>query len=143
LIKIDAFPNEVITGTVHKISPVVDLESRTVKIEVIIDNRNLKLKSGMFANVEILTDINKDKILIPQESVLFDDNQNYVYKLDKTLKKAIRQIVTIGRNYSGNILIKDGLKSGDFVITKGQYSVFHNFPIRVVKTAENISLNQN
>lgn len=131
LIKISSYRGRVFEGRVNKISPTVDPNNRTVEVEVIIDNRDGKLKSGMFAEVEIITNLKKDKVLVPQESVLFDDNMNYVYKYDKKKKIAVRQVVKIGNNYSGQIEILDGIKKGDLVINRGQYNVFSGFPVRV------------
>jgi multidrug efflux pump subunit AcrA (membrane-fusion protein) len=139
IVKVSSYANKEFYGRVSKISPTVDVNNRTVEVEVVINNPQGELKSGMFSEVQIITSNEKPKILIPQESVLFDDNINYVYKIDESGKKVERQIVTIGNNYSGKLEIKEGLNAGELVLTKGQYNVFSGYPVKIIKTLNVLS----
>src|SRR3989339_1819956 len=48
-IKVDAFPDRRFNGKVYRVSPVVDSRSRNTMIEVLVENDEGRLKSGMFA----------------------------------------------------------------------------------------------
>lgn len=136
IIKVEAAPNNEFKGKITKISPIINLNNRTAKVEILIQRHNNLLKSGMFAEVEILTDIISGKILVPFESVIQEDNTTYVFKLDKNKKRAVKQIVRVGFNYSGNLIIEQGLKEGDLVIIEGQYQVFDGFPVKILNSHE-------
>ncbi len=122
-----------LTGTVTKISHTLDSDTKTLDVEIHVKNANGSVKSGMFAKVNIITGITDGKVLVPQECVLFDDNVNYVYKYDKNRKVAVKQIVKIGKNYSGYIVIKHGIKVGEEIIKSGQYNVYNNYPVKLIK----------
>jgi RND family efflux transporter MFP subunit len=66
---VDAFPDRVFEGKITRISPAVDQQSRTLKLEAIVNNADGALKPGFFVRVTIQTD-RKDKVLIvPAESL--------------------------------------------------------------------------
>ncbi len=144
IVKVASYEGREFKGIVNKISPTIDPVNRTVEVEVIIDNKKGLLKSGMFAEVEIITEVKKNKILIPQQSIIFEDNLNYVYILDKDKLIVRKQKVSVGNNYSGNIEIKDGLEDGQLILVKGQYNVFSGSEVDVSNAAEfNIKKHKN
>jgi Cu(I)/Ag(I) efflux system membrane fusion protein len=57
---LDAQPGRVYAGLVEFINPVVDEQTRTTKVRVVLDNPSLTLKAGMFANVEIVAQLAAD-----------------------------------------------------------------------------------
>ncbi len=63
----ESFPGEVFRGTVVFIDPFLDEETRTVRVRVNMDNREGKLKPGMFANVVI-------KSKFGSEGIIFDSD---------------------------------------------------------------------
>ncbi len=134
IIKVATYEGKEFRGIVNKISPTIDPVNRTVEVEVIIDNRAGKLKSGMFAEVEIITEVKKNKYMVPQQSVIFEDNLNYVYKYNKSDNTVVRQKITVGNNYSGLIEVKSGLKTGQLILVKGQYNVFSGSKVLVSNT---------
>ena len=53
-IELDAYSDEVFTGTISVVNPMVDPSSRTFKVKIDITNPGFKLESGMFAGCELL-----------------------------------------------------------------------------------------
>ena len=49
----DALPGETITGRITAVNPVVDADTRNVKIRATLENRGEKLRPGMFATVAV------------------------------------------------------------------------------------------
>lgn len=70
---VDSYPDEVFHGTVTQVRNEAVTVSNVVTYEVIIeiDNRDLKLKPGMTANVEIITSNKKDVFLAPNKALRF------------------------------------------------------------------------
>lgn len=58
------------TGIVTRISPAVDISSRTFAMEITFDNRALALLPGSFGRVQIIVGQEKDVLFVPQEAVL-------------------------------------------------------------------------
>ena len=73
----------------------------------------------MFANVEIITDLHRTAISIPQSAVLNDGGKNVLFVVDGNAYK--RREVTTGIQANDRIEIVAGLNAGDKVVVKGNY----------------------
>jgi membrane fusion protein, heavy metal efflux system len=114
-----AFPGTTFSGKVIFINSVVDPDSRTVKVRTEVPNPDGRLKPDMFANVEIITDVNSTAISVPQAAVLDDGGKSIVFVAEGNTYKP-RQ-VQVGIKNGDRVEIIDGLKSGDRVVVKGNY----------------------
>jgi multidrug efflux pump subunit AcrA (membrane-fusion protein) len=117
-IYVDAYPEERFTGTVTKISPVFDLDTRTAPIKITIDNKGHRLKSGMFARVSLITKEIKGAILVLKEAVMGKEPDLYVYTVEDNM--AILKRIKVGIRQNGYFEVKEGLKQGDMVVIMGQ-----------------------
>jgi len=63
---VEAFPGKKFHGTVAYINPTVDETTRTVQVRVIIDNKDGKLKPGMFAHATVFAHMGADGTAIPE-----------------------------------------------------------------------------
>lgn len=116
---VPAFPEAKFSGRVIFVSSVVEPESRTVKVRTEVTNIGDRLKPDMFANVEIVTDLNRSAISIPQSAVLDDGGKSVVFVADGNSYK--KKIVTAGIKGNDRVEILDGLSAGDKVVVKGNY----------------------
>src|SRR5689334_3676330 len=116
---VTAFPQSTFSGKVIFVDSVVDPNTRTVKVRTEVANPDGRLKPDMFANVQIVTDVNRAAISIPQSAVLNDDGKSIVFVAqDKGYQK--RQ-VQAGIKNNDQVEIVDGLNAGDKVVVKGNY----------------------
>ena len=116
---VTAFPGSTFSGRIIFINSVVDPDSRTVKVRTEVPNADGRLKPDMFANVEIVTDVNKAAISVPQSAVLEDSGKTIVFVAEgKSYKQ--RQ-VQLGIKNGDRVEIIDGVKAGDQVVIKGNY----------------------
>lgn len=114
LIEIDALDKKVLEGRVETISPVINEQSKTYPIKVLIKNTDNELKGGMFANVEIIVDTHRDVIAIPKDAVLNEGGKYYVF-IEKD-GKAEKRIVKLGYSNDDYYEILKGVKKGEKVI---------------------------
>ena len=81
---VDSFPNETFVGTVVQVRNEAVTTSNVVTYQVVIavNNRDLKFKPGMTANVEIITANEKNVFLVPNKALRFsmDENARYAQK---------------------------------------------------------------
>jgi Cu(I)/Ag(I) efflux system membrane fusion protein len=73
----------------------------------------------MFANVEIITDLNRAAIAIPLSALLNDNGQSVVFVTGDSHYE--KRAVTAGIQSNDRVEILDGLKAGDKVVVKGNY----------------------
>jgi len=118
-LKVTAFPESTFSGRVIFVDSVVDPETRTVKVRTEVANPDGRLKPEMFANVQIVTDVNRAAISIPQSAVLNDDGKAIVFVADGNGYK--KRQVQAGIQDNDRVEIVDGLSAGDRVVVKGNY----------------------
>lgn len=121
-ISVDTYPREEFTGKVTKISPIVDLSTRAAPVQITVDNKEQKLRSGMFAKVNLIIAQYKNVPVIAKEAVLGKDPNLYVYIIEN--KKAILRKIMLGIRSGQDFEVKDGLKAGDFVVVMGQQKLY-------------------
>jgi len=116
---VTAFPGSTFTGKVILINSVVDPETRTVKVRTEVANPDGRLKPDMFANVQIVTDLNRAAISIPQSAVLNDEGKTIVFVAAGNGYQ--KRQVQAGIQNNDRVEIVDGLVAGDKVVVKGNY----------------------
>ena len=116
---VPAFPGATFSGRVILINSVVDPDTRTVKVRTEVANPDGRLKPDMFANVQIVTALNRTAISIPQSAVLNDEGKTIVF-IAKGNGYEKRQ-VQAGIQNNDRVEIVDGLNAGDKVVVKGNY----------------------
>jgi len=116
---VPAFPGSTFSGRVILINSVVDPDTRTVKVRTEVANPDGRLKPDMFANVQIVTALNRTAISIPQSAVLNDEGKSVVFVAEGDGYK--KRQVQPGIQNNDRVEIVDGLSAGDKVVVKGNY----------------------
>lgn len=105
-------------GKVVSVARSADPATRTVQIEVIIDNADGRFKPGMFARIIIVLDEVKSVVVIPRSAVMELSEQATVFTVVNGL--AVQQALALGLEMDGRVVIQSGLAPGDTLITLGQ-----------------------
>ncbi len=126
------YPGEVFSAVVKKMSQQVDLNTRTMPVEIDIINKDGKLKPGMFVNIELVIKQNDNALVLPSQCVLKDEKGSFVYMVgpDST---AISKYVQVGIEQDNNDEIVSGLGDGDRVIFSGQGLLKNGSKVKIVK----------
>ncbi len=74
-----AYPGEIFTGTVYHIDDVVDEETRAINVLIECQNKNGKLKPGMYATIKF-TEKPVQAVFLPSTSLLQLNDQNFVFR---------------------------------------------------------------
>ena len=69
------------TGSVQRLSPVVDSSSGTFRVTVGIDGDGGQLRPGQFVSVRIEVDRHDDVLVVPKEALVYEDGMPVVYKV--------------------------------------------------------------
>ena len=129
-LRLDALYGEVFTGTIKRISPIVDPTTGTFKVTVEVRDRSRQLKPGMFGRVRIVYDTREDVLLVPKEAILAEDDESSVYLIRDTM--SFRQLVETGYSDDAHIEVLSGIDAGDWVITTGQNSLRDSTKVEVI-----------
>ena len=129
-----AYPDTVYTGTVDVIRSVVDPETGTCEVRILIDNPNFRLKPGMFANAQIAARVYNHRLVVKTDAILNRDERDVVFVVENGLAKW-RYIASDLKNEIYTEIL-NGVQEGDSVIVSGHYNLAHDTPVAVVKTIE-------
>ena len=77
----EALPGLVFDGLVTFVQPVVNDETRTVRVPVHVENREHLLKPGMFGRIDVIYDHKQDALTVPRSALIEEDGQTAVYLL--------------------------------------------------------------
>jgi RND family efflux transporter MFP subunit len=116
-VEVDAYPGEVFTGRIARVSPVLDPSTRTAPIEIEIPNGDFRLKPGMYARVGITTNTKRDSLVVPANAVIDLGGRRGVFFPQNNV--AIFRAVQPGLEQGGVVEILTGVNEGDRVITTG------------------------
>jgi multidrug efflux pump subunit AcrA (membrane-fusion protein) len=130
-IKVDAYPEEKFIGKVSKISPVIDLSTRTAPIEIIIPNADHRLKPGMFARVQLSTEKHESVPLVLKEAFVGREPNLYLYVIKDN--KAVLRKVTIGIQQGTLIEVTSGLEQNENVVIMGQQKLRDGVEVNIVE----------
>lgn len=118
--------NITLNETIDQIGRTIDLNNRTFKIEIETSSQNGKLKPNLLAIAKFKDYEQKDAVVIPLDIVQEEVNGNkFVYLMESKGDKsyAKKSYVTIGESNINKVIISDGVKAGDQIITLGSKSV--------------------
>lgn len=119
-IELPSFPQKTISGHIIYISPNGD-ENHNYQVDVLIDNPDEWLKAGTNVAVKITLKQEENAILIPQQAIVSDRKENYVYIISHGVAHAKK--VKTGISSDQNIEIIGGLSLGDEVVLSGQINL--------------------
>jgi RND family efflux transporter MFP subunit len=130
-VRVPSYSDQVFTGKVIKISPILDPMTRMATVEVLVPNRDHLLKPGMYAEVEITTGVLENAIVVPRHAVIESTSlesengkekvvRNYfVYVVNDSMKAEQRELTVDYVNHSV-IAVKDGIRVGEKLVVSGQ-----------------------
>jgi cobalt-zinc-cadmium efflux system membrane fusion protein len=120
-----SYPEKTFKGKIDKIYNILDAESKVMNARVTIDNPGFKLKPGMMATVQIAVKSRINLPVINSNSVIFDNNKNYVLLLDQENKIKIQEVEVAYKAENKSYLSK-GIKQGDRIIGSKQVFLYES-----------------
>ena len=114
------YQNEKFNGRIIYIGQTVDEHSRTITVRGEFGNSNNKLKPQMFGELKIPVSENAKAIMISTEAIVKESQEEYVFVQTSDSSFVKRKVIT-GMSVDNRIEIKEGLKEGEKVVTKGVF----------------------
>ena len=123
----DALPGQTVSGKVTAISPLVDSETRNIKVQATLSNRTEVLRPGMFVNVSVGLPVRQQVQTIPATAVLYAPYSDSVFVIEEgrggkgsTLRQ---QFIRVGEKRGDLVAVASGLKAGDKVASTGVFKL--------------------
>jgi membrane fusion protein (multidrug efflux system) len=123
----DIYPKAIWNGTITTVNPEVDASTRNVRVRATFDNPDGRLQPGMFADVEIISDADREALVIPATAVIYAPYGDAVFVIaekDKALT-AQQKFVRLGEHRGDLVAVVSGLSAGETVVSSGAFKL-HN-----------------
>ena len=112
-----AYPGESFRGRVSRIADTVDPQTRTVKVQAEIDNRDGRLRPEMYGSIHHIESTAETPV-VPIGAVIQSDNHSIVF-VETAPGRFEQRDVTLGKRAGDVVRVVSGVKPGDLVATDG------------------------
>ncbi|HAU0311380.1 TPA: efflux RND transporter periplasmic adaptor subunit [Legionella pneumophila] len=117
-----SYPKRLFPGKVTLIEPNLDPLTRSVNVQISLNNKEGLLKPGMFVRANVVLRFSESALTVPNDAVLEIDNVTFVFVQNGTAYD--RTVVKLGARDDKYTEIKDGLVPGDAVVTQGNRELY-------------------
>jgi RND family efflux transporter MFP subunit len=131
---LDEYPGETFHGKLARTSDSIDTSSRTLLVEVDVDNPTGKLLPGAYLFVHLKLPVETRSVTIPSNTLLFRREGLQVGVVRSS--KAALVPVKIGRDYGSTVEIVSGLQASDAVILDPADSLIGGTPVQVNSSSD-------
>lgn len=138
-LRLDAWPDRNIDGSISAINPQVDGSTRNVLVEAKVSNPGNTLLPGMFVDVDVEVGEPESHLTLPQGAIAFNpygatvfvvDHENTVRDGDgRSFPTAQQVFVTTGARRGDQVAVLEGIKPGDEIVTSGQLKLKNGSPL--------------
>ncbi len=126
---LDEFPGKSFSGTIARNSNSIDPASRTLLVEVDVDNRNGTLLPGAYVRVHLKLPQSANSVTVPANTLLFRSEGLRVGVIRNGRAELVP--VTIGRDYGSSVEVVSGLQPTDAVILNPSDSLISGTTVQV------------
>jgi RND family efflux transporter MFP subunit len=137
ILRVDGFPGSEFKGKVNIVFPHVEEKTRTLQVEALVPNNSGILKPGLFAKVTLYTAGEKDTIVVPVTSLLYEAEKVKVFVVDGD--RAREREAKLGSKYGEMMEIIEGVKEGEKVVAFGQQNLSEGAKVSIQRAASTSS----
>jgi multidrug efflux pump subunit AcrA (membrane-fusion protein) len=134
----DALPGETMSARITNRSPVVNPRTGTSEAEIMLSNGDGMLKAGMFARVEVVTEVHRDAVLMPLAATLTEVLPGRGVRVETKVfvvkgETAEERDVILGLAGPTHYEVLEGLEPGEQVVTVGQNLITDGMAVSIAE----------
>lgn len=133
--RLNALPNRIFVGQVAAIVPVAEPGARTFLLRVLPKEPAAQMMPGLSVVATLRNPSKLDALVVPDDAILrYPDGRVVVWVLSQANGETIAEerLVTTGSSFSGLVVIKSGLNTGEQVVIQGNETLQRGQQVRVV-----------
>ena len=120
-IAVDSYPGQTFSGRIEDILPQVDMATRTVRVRLAIANAGLKLKPGMFVNVDLKAGLGR-QLVLPVPAVFQSGTRQLVF-LNHGNGNLEPKEITVGPRVGDDLVVLKGLEPHQSIVTSANFLI--------------------
>jgi RND family efflux transporter MFP subunit len=125
--RVESLPGTTFKGRIAFISPAVDQATRTLPVEVLVDNTNRRLKPGFFAQGAILTEREENIVAVSEQAVSTLAGVSSVYVIEEGVVR--QQNVRLGAREGTLLEVLSGLKGDEVLAASNLNELVSGIPV--------------
>jgi RND family efflux transporter MFP subunit len=129
-LSVEAYPGQTFAGQVTRISPAVEVQTRSLALEGRVGNADNRLRPGFFAKGLVLTRKDAAAAFVPAEAVVYFVGISKVFVVGNG--KVEERVVKAGSRQGALVEILDGVKPGETVAVSNLSQLFNGAPVTLV-----------
>lgn len=131
-VKFDVFEGEVFNGKISLIYPTINAATRTFPVELVLDNKDMKVRPGMFARVEVNFG-SENHVVVPDLAVVKQagSGDRYVFVYERG--KVRYQKVELGRRMGTEYELISGVSNNSQVVVAGHTRLVNGTEVVIEK----------
>jgi membrane fusion protein (multidrug efflux system) len=141
-VKVDAFADKKFVGHITAVNSEVDPATRNISVQATLANPEETLRSGMFVRVEVQLKGVETQIAVPATAIAYASYGNSVYVVEKIKDKdgkeflgVRQQFVKLGSTRGDLVVVTEGLKVGEQIVTSGVFKLRNGVPVQINNTS--------
>jgi membrane fusion protein (multidrug efflux system) len=145
-IKVDAYEGKAFDATVTAINSEVDPATRNVSVQGTVANPNEELRVGMFARVEVQMPEAETQVVVPATAISYASYGNSVFVVEnikgpdgKEFLGVRQQFVKLGATRGDLVVVAEGVKAGEQIVTSGVFKLRNQLPVQVNNTGQPVA----
>ncbi len=138
-IQVDALPDLAFTGTVARVSPIVDPGTGTFKLTIEVTDPSRRLKPGMFGRISIVSDVHVDAMQIPRNAIVEEAGAAVVFVVSG--ETAERRVIRTGYSAAGQVEVLEGLGDDESFVVVGQSGLKDGTRVSIIDVAPESTAN--
>lgn len=135
----DAYPQRTFTARVNAVEPRIGEDTRNITVQAILPNPDRSLRPGMYVTASLMLPPQPGALVVPATAIRTSAQGDSVIVIrGKDARKGGKaEFVPVGtgRRIGNNVVIEQGLKPGDVVVTEGQLRVQSGAEVTVARSA--------
>jgi RND family efflux transporter MFP subunit len=120
-ITVDSYPGRTFSGQIEEILPQVDMATRTVRVRLVMANPGIKLKPGMFVNVDLKTSLGR-RLIVPASAVFQSGTRQLVF-LNHGNGSLEPKEITVGPRVGDDFIVLKGLEAHQSIVTSANFLI--------------------
>jgi cobalt-zinc-cadmium efflux system membrane fusion protein len=114
-VRLNAFPGRVFKGTISDVSRVLDPNTRSAKVRIVLSNRDGSLRPGMFAVATFRSRKSAARLVVPGTAIMRLQDKDWIFRKESANSFRRVEVQTLGLP-GGLQVIQQGAKAGDELI---------------------------
>jgi Cu(I)/Ag(I) efflux system membrane fusion protein len=119
-VRLPSLPGETLAGRVEYVYPELNMETRTLRARIVLDDPGPGLRPNMLANVTLVGEAGEPAVMVARSAVIRSGREDRVVVALGDGRFAPRRVV-IGPESGDRVVIREGLAEGEQVVVAGQF----------------------